>query len=216
MNKAVELDPTFAMAYYSMSLSYSNLVDLKNEEENTKKALQYSDRVSIKEREIIRADAEYNPVKRINILSRIMKDYPDNGVILLALGRAYMRTGNNAERLKVHNKAYSLSPDAFVNCSNAADSYINCNPSDYAQAEAIFREFSARHPELKKVHSDLAKFYTVQRKWELAEQEIEKLYMLDPQDEDIPALRGDLAIYQGDWDRAEAECAQDPRCQGPH
>ena len=214
MNKAVELDPAFAMAYYSLALSYSNLVDSKKEEENTQKALQYSDRVSIKEREIIRADAEYNPVKRINILRRIMKDYPDNEVILRALGRAYMRTGDNAERLKVHTKAYSLSPDAAINCGNAADSYISCNPSDYAQAEALYREFSARHPDARGVRYLLAVCYTVQRKWDLAEQEIEKLYMLNPQDEAIPILRGGLAIYQGDWDRAEAEHRKIPGAWG--
>jgi tetratricopeptide (TPR) repeat protein/TolB-like protein len=205
LNKAIELDPAFAMAYSSLSSAYCNIGNAKKEEESSKKALQYSDRVSIKERAIIRAQAEPNPVKQIKIFDRILNDYPDNEIILRFLGEAYFYAGDMEQSLKLRIKAYSVSPDSFLNCGNAADGYVSRNPGDYAQAEAIFREYAARHPEWKGLHFVLALCYTIQRKWDLAEQEIEKQYMLDPQDVMLPFLRGNLAFFQGDWDRAEAE-----------
>jgi len=38
--------------------------------------------------------------------------------------------------------------------------------------------------------------------------------MLDPQDEQIPSLRGDLALFQRDWDQAEAEYRKVPNAGG--
>jgi len=204
MNKAIELDPTFAMAYSSMVAFYSTR-NSKTKLEYLEKALKYADRVSDKEWQIIRAQAELNPLKRRAILNGILQDFPDNEIALRYLGSGYGDTGDFEKALEVRKKTYSLSPDSLLNCANVAWAYLDLNPSDYAAAETVLREFSARHPEWKDLHLDLAYFYMTQRKWELVAQEIDSHYMFNPQDKGLPFLRGDLAKCRRDWDQAEAE-----------
>ncbi len=56
MEKAVAIDPEFAMAYKGMAASYSNLRNYSEERKYLQEALELIDRVSDKERYLIQGD----------------------------------------------------------------------------------------------------------------------------------------------------------------
>jgi tetratricopeptide (TPR) repeat protein len=205
MSKAIEVDPAFAIAYGALGMVCSNYGNSKKKVEYCKKALQHPDQMLIKERQLILAQLEPNPVKRLSILNGVLNDNPDDDRFSRYRGISYEETGDIKRAVEALKKAYSLSQDAVNNCLNLSEGYLLLNPCDYAAAETVLREFSARHPEWKEIHFWLAVYYTVQRKWDLEEQEIEKYSISNPQDELIFLQRGDAALFQGEWAQAEAE-----------
>lgn len=56
LEKAVEIDPEFAMAYRALAGVYRNIGETEESKKNLEKALELSDRVSVREQYLIEAD----------------------------------------------------------------------------------------------------------------------------------------------------------------
>jgi len=83
--KALEYDSTFAMAYYQLANFWWNKEDLA-------KALQYSDKVTHKEKNYIKsleAEISRNYTQAVDELKKIVERYPDEKGALLRLGEHY-------------------------------------------------------------------------------------------------------------------------------
>jgi TolB-like protein len=83
MEKAVALDPGFAMAYRSMAIAFGNLGQPEEVKKYLKKALALSDRISEKERYLIEGDFYYRSGEKyygwaINAYSKFFEFYPDS------------------------------------------------------------------------------------------------------------------------------------------
>ena len=82
MQKALAIDPGFAMAYRSMAMSYNNSFYMAKAEACLKKAMELSDRVSPKERYLLEAEyysrSEATTPKAIEAYKKFLEIYPDD------------------------------------------------------------------------------------------------------------------------------------------
>ncbi len=115
LQKAVEPDPTFAVAYLYLGRSCESLYESKAGEEAYKKAKMYSNKATEKERLYIEASyasaIERDPDKRIRILQEIAQQYPDEKRVHYDLAIHYHTRQMFPEAIRESNKALALDPN---------------------------------------------------------------------------------------------------------
>jgi len=138
LQRAVQLDPNFAVAYTSLGTHYVNFDELDLARENFKKAYELRDRVTERERFYIES-AYYTIVsgelEQANaIYRRWMQEYPMDGSAYDNLGFNYGTMGDYEKGVEVMRKAVQLYPDATVALTNLAGSEIALGHIDEAKA----------------------------------------------------------------------------------
>ena len=80
LEKAIEVDPEFAYAYRTMGICSSNMGYWTKRREYFKKAMEFSHRVSLRERYLIEADyySETDKRKAIEIFKKLLDIYPND------------------------------------------------------------------------------------------------------------------------------------------
>ncbi|MFX0198056.1 MAG: protein kinase, partial [Candidatus Hodarchaeota archaeon] len=113
LEKAVELDSTFAMAY--LYLAWSSFANFKAKYEALEKAKAFSKRASEKERLYIEAayasTVERNPEKRYRILQQMVKKYPKEKRVHYSLASYYRSKKLYDKAIDEFNKALGLDPN---------------------------------------------------------------------------------------------------------
>jgi len=144
--RAVELDPNFARAYYSMALAYRNLNQGGLATENGRKAYALRDRVSEQERFAIEG-YYYDHVtgeleKAAEAVELWQKDYPKDVSPYGELAIIYCELGNHERELEEDRGALRLAPNYGAVYQNLAAGYINLNRLD--EAEAVYKQAEER------------------------------------------------------------------------
>ncbi len=140
--RAVELDPKFALAYRSLAVAYSNLNEAGRAAEYARKAYDLRDKVS--ERERFDIEGFYYLVatgeleKAAQTYELYKQTYPTAGVTHADLGFIYDALGNYDKALEECREALRLQPDASVNYSNLASTFLGLNRLD--DSEAVFKQ----------------------------------------------------------------------------
>jgi len=122
--RAVELDPKFALAYRSIAVAYINLGQATRGRENGTRAFELRERVS--EREKYAIDSSYyswvtGEVEKSNEVYELAKQsYPRDFLFLLNLGDNYMRLGQWQKALQNNQEAMRLEPNSAISHSNMA------------------------------------------------------------------------------------------------
>jgi tetratricopeptide (TPR) repeat protein len=115
LNKAIEHDPTFAMAYHELDWAYMNQGNRKAEIEALKKAKEYSQKATEKERLYIEASyagsIERDQKKRISILNQITEQYPKEKDAHYLLGNIYMWSKMYKKSIQEYKEAIELDPN---------------------------------------------------------------------------------------------------------
>jgi serine/threonine protein kinase len=140
--RAVEIDPNFARAYYSLSVAYGNLNEGQRSEEYERKAYELRDKVSQRERSAIEAN-HYEHVtgeleKAAQVYELWQQNYPRDPVPYGNLGADYGRLGDLDEYLEESRRALRLEPNYGFVYLNVAAAYMNVNQLD--EAEEVFRQ----------------------------------------------------------------------------
>ena len=90
MERALAIDPDFAMAFRSFGVSYANMGNLSKEKENYQKAFVLSDRVSERERYLIQGNyygaSEKTYDKAIEAYEKLLKIFPGDNIWHISLG----------------------------------------------------------------------------------------------------------------------------------
>jgi len=113
--QAVKLDPTFAAAYYGLSMAHWMLNNLRERDEAIKRAREFSQKATEKER--LRIEAEYafviekNPQKWRQLLKETAEKYPQDKGLHERLGFAYQLSGLHDQAVEEYNKVLSLDPN---------------------------------------------------------------------------------------------------------
>ncbi len=133
--RAIELDPTFALAYAGLSLSYFNLNQAGLAAENATRAYELRDRVSERERYRI-STTYYHAVtgeleKAIEVYELWSKSYPRDDTPPLNLGVVYQQLGRYDKAVVETEEAQRLAPTA-TGYGNLAFEYIALNRLDDA------------------------------------------------------------------------------------
>jgi len=135
--RAIELDPNFAMAYSALAVSFSNLGQATRASENSKKAFELRERVS--EREKYRISARYytdvtgDLDKAAQTYELWRQGYPRDGVPTGNLADIYMQVGQWGKGLPVVEDSLRVEP-AATGYENLAWIQLALNRTDEARA----------------------------------------------------------------------------------
>ena len=207
MQKALAIDPGFAMAYRSMAMSYNNSFYMAKAEACLKKAMELSDRVSPKERYLLEAEyysrSEATTPKAIEAYKKFLEIYPDDlfaNIKLAYIYNSYEMWEECIERCRVPIRDKDRIYYAY---SYVASSYFALGQPEKAK-DVIMGYFSAIG-DSGPLRFDLADYYTFQGKYKEAFAEVEKGIVLNPENTRNFMSKGNLFIYLGDFSRAAEE-----------
>ncbi len=203
MERAIEIDPEFAMAYRSMGASYSNLGYGSELRKALQKAVELSDRISIRERYLIKGYAEKSVDKKIEVYHKLLELYPDDmiGNTQLGLIHHYQEQWDKAiELYEVNIKQKTAFMGSYL---NQAEAYMA--KGLYDKAKVVLEYCLNNFSENAWIHLYLAYNYLFQRKYNLALGETDKAFLLNPTAHQIIRNKGDIYLYQGYLVRAEEE-----------
>jgi eukaryotic-like serine/threonine-protein kinase len=136
--RAIKLDPNFAMAYASLGLS--SLSDSEESLEYFRKAYELRERVSERERFYI--EARYQDLgtgdleKARQIYELWVQTYPRDDIAHLDLNTIYLQLGQYDKGLAQANESLRLRPADCLSYLAIADSYLKLNRLDEARAMA--------------------------------------------------------------------------------
>jgi eukaryotic-like serine/threonine-protein kinase len=137
--RAIALDPNFAMAYYFLSIAFNNAGDTGRESESKRKALALIDCVSEYEREYI-AGGNYESTGELDNAIDTYRlgsgNYPRDWGFHNLLSENYINLGELEEGLKEGQTAYNLQPNAEPPYRRLLDAYMSLDRPDEAKEVA--------------------------------------------------------------------------------
>jgi len=207
MEKAVEIDPEFAMAYRSLAMGYHNLGLLSERKKYMQKALESTDRISDRERYRIQGDfyfsSEKTYDKSIEAYNKLLELYPEDSIGNHNLGLLYYNVeewDKAAERYEVCKKVKARFPPSY---GQLADSYRAKGLNE--KATEVLEFYLKNISDDVSIHQELAHDYLLRGKYDLALAEIDKAFTLDPTHFFNFYHRGLISYYKEDFAKAEEE-----------
>jgi tetratricopeptide (TPR) repeat protein len=148
LEKAVELDPTFASAYLYLAKTHNALGNRKAADIAYEKAKAFSEKATEKERLYIEAAyaraIEKDPEKRYRILKQIEKKYPKEKQVHYFLGEYYYSKGNLEKTIEEHNIALELDP--YYGWALNALALTLAEIKKYEKALELFKRYATVSP----------------------------------------------------------------------
>jgi serine/threonine protein kinase/tetratricopeptide (TPR) repeat protein len=145
--RAVELDPNFAIAYNQLAVTYRNTFDFDRMEEYASKAYQLRERVSERERFAIEAFYYHYATgelpKAAQIYQLWQQRYPRDSKPFSGLGAIYCNLGDMEKYLEQTQAVMGLEPDFFLSYVNLASAYENLNRID--EADQVLKQAEQHH-----------------------------------------------------------------------
>jgi len=183
MEKAVAIDPGFAMAYRSLATSYGNIGFRPQRKKYMEKALELSDRLPERERYLIEGDfyssSEKTYDKSIKAYEKLMELYPDDGTGNHNLAIKYSDIGEKHKAIDHYESNRKSDNLSLLGYGNLASVYRQMG--SYDKAREVLEEALQKYPDRAIAHADLSLHYRMAGKYELALAEINKAFTLEPE-----------------------------------
>jgi len=205
--RAVAIDPEFALAYADMGITYFWLGYQSRARESLQKALELSDRVSDRDRYYIQGffyqRSEKTHGKSIEAYNKLLELYPDDNSGNNELGNVY-------SFIEEWDKAIEL----FISCIQRKDEviypYFNLSCvyraiGLYDKAKEVLEDYLNNVSDNATIHNQLALTYLCQKKYDLALVEADKALFMDPDNYFYFLTKGDIYHCKGDLIKAEKE-----------
>ncbi|MFP4083082.1 MAG: protein kinase domain-containing protein [Candidatus Aminicenantes bacterium] len=203
--RAVAVDPEFAMAYRGLGRAYGNLGYDSQWKKHIQKALDLKDRVSEKERYRIQVDfyrrSEKTWAKAIEAYNKLLELYPEDESANFNLGALYMyieQWDRAVEKFEVNRKN---KVEHFFTYVNLARSFMA--KGMYERAGEVLENYRNDFQDNPVIHFYLAHNYLSQEKYDQALAEMDKAHALNPTLHRHFVIKGDIYHAQGDWEAAE-------------
>jgi len=155
--RAISLDPNFAMAYATLGTCYNNLNEPTKAEENETKAFQLIDRAS--EREKLYISSHYDnfvtgdQLKAEEAYELGTETYPQDVANFINLSSVYTALGDFDKALAAAQHALQIDPGDGLTYDDVAGTYLSLNRLD--EADAVIRQTYARGLDPAGVHETL-------------------------------------------------------------
>jgi eukaryotic-like serine/threonine-protein kinase len=202
--RAISLDPNFAMAYAKLGACYSNHGQTARAAEAIRKAYELRERVSDREKFYIAAHYADLVIGNLEAARQTyemwMQTYPRDPIPVAGLSQIYEQLGNFEKALSLAQQDLRLNPTSVVSYGNLSLRYTFLNRLD--DAKTVIGQIQARNPELPSIHSGLYVISFLQQDAVAMEREAAQL-MGKPGAEDlILYLESDTAAYGGQFRKA--------------
>jgi serine/threonine protein kinase/Flp pilus assembly protein TadD len=147
LQRAVSLDPNFAMAYARLGTIYGNLGQTTRSAENARKAYELRERVSEREKFYIVSHYEHYATGNLEAARRTYElwtqTYPREVGPTVNLAVVYGALGDHDKALAAAQDGLKLDPGSGLSYTNLATAYLGVNRLDQARATA--QEAQAHH-----------------------------------------------------------------------
>jgi DNA-binding winged helix-turn-helix (wHTH) protein/tetratricopeptide (TPR) repeat protein len=154
LQRAISLDPNFAMAYAALGTAYWGVGESTLAAENTKKAYELRDRVSEQEKFYISSHYEESVTgdleKAVQFYELWAQTYPQDVVPVGHVSWDYAFLGQYDESLAAGRRALALAPNVELPYEVLASSYLNLDRLD--DAAAILQQAKARGIDSSSLH----------------------------------------------------------------
>jgi len=202
--RAVSLDPNFAMAYARLGTSYYNLGQTARAADNTRKAYELRERVSEREKFYIVSHYEHYLNGNLEASRKTYElwaqTYPRDDIPPGNLGVIYQNLGDYDKALAAAQQSMKLDPGSGISYGNLVSSYMTVNRLDEARATA--QEAQAHNLDNPYIHLSLYTIDFLQHDAAAMEREAAGL-MGKPGVEDVILYgESDTAAYAGQYAKA--------------
>jgi serine/threonine protein kinase/predicted Zn-dependent protease len=196
MQKALKIDPDFAMAYRSAAMSFSNMGTIAAKRKNIEKAFELRYRVSERERYIIEGDY-YRTSWRTNDKAmeaylKLLELYPEDSIGTTNLGILYADMEEWNKAIEHYEMNMQNSPESQFAFWNASEVYAAMGL--YDKARETLEEYINNNSDHSRFHIMMAKFLLYQGEFDRALVELDKALSFDPTD---PGVQGEVLILKG-------------------
>jgi eukaryotic-like serine/threonine-protein kinase len=201
--RAVSLDPNFAMAYARLGTNYSNLGEIARGAENIRKAYELRERVSEREKFYIASHYEQLVTGNLEAARKAYElwaqTYPRDDTPPSNLAFIYLALGDYEKSLTANQEDLKLSADG-LSYTNLVGGYVNVNRLDEARETA--QEAQAHNLDNPANHLFLYSIDFLQHDAAGMERDVSGL-MGKPGFEDVMLdLESDTAAYAGQFSKA--------------
>jgi serine/threonine protein kinase/Flp pilus assembly protein TadD len=202
--RAISLDPNFAMAYALLGVSYANLGEDTRAAENARKAYELRERVSEREKFSIASFYEFFVTGNLEAARQTYElwaqTYPRDGIPPGMLGVIYVNLGDYDKALAEAQEAMKLDPGSGTYYGNLAFSYLLVNRPDEARATA--QEAQAHNLDNPQIHYNLYVIAFLEHDAAGMEREAAGLMGKPGWEDGILGLESDTAAYSGQFAKA--------------
>jgi serine/threonine protein kinase/tetratricopeptide (TPR) repeat protein len=207
MEKAIGIDPGFAMAYRSLAMSYSGLGDNAEYNKYIQKALDLSDRVSDRERYIIQAEyykgAGKAFDKAIEVYDRLLALYPDDFNGNVGLADIYYELNEWDKTIDLSERAIRSHDDSIYPYLYITYAYLA--KGQYQKAKEAPDFYLRTFGDNFNMYWLLSLINLNQGKYGPALFDVEKAIKLNSNDFDNIMLRGCIYLCQADFKEAHKD-----------
>jgi len=203
--RAIELDPNFAMGYHAVGLDYFSLSQLGRTSEYMTKAFQLREHASEREKLTITSDYYRNVTgevgKAAQTVQESIENYPHDAQNYADLGILYALQGQFDKAVEVSRQGRQLAPDQLVNYVNPANYSLALQHFD--ESRQLIHDAQARNMDDYLFHNALyalaflgsdAAAMAEQQQWFVGRAEYENYG---------PALASDTEAYAGHLAKAQ-------------
>jgi DNA-binding winged helix-turn-helix (wHTH) protein/tetratricopeptide (TPR) repeat protein len=155
--RAVELDPQFAMAYGAIGSDYYNLNEMNLAAQYYKKAFDLSGRVSAKEKLILKAhyyaEGRNDLREGIETYRQWAEIYPNEWIPWANMANEYIQMGQYAQAIAAGERALQMEPNQALIYSVLVRAYRRAN--NFAEAKSIGLKAVQRQKDSANLHGSL-------------------------------------------------------------
>jgi tetratricopeptide (TPR) repeat protein/TolB-like protein/predicted Ser/Thr protein kinase len=205
LEKAVELDPDFALALAKLSVLHGNLGHFEQAMDYARRALDHADRLTLRERYYIEgnyyADSNDTVEKAIAAYNKAVDLYPDHSSARHNLALSYMRLERYSEaaaQLEEIVRRGLIFPESYALLAAAYAAM-----GDIGRGEQLLRNYTRQNPDVAAGWLTLGMFLTTINNADRAAEALDKAAALAPADLRIQNERRAVFVLQDRWSDAE-------------
>jgi len=210
MEKALELDPEFAMAYRSMAMAYHNLALFSEKKRCIRKAFELRDRLSDRERYLIQAEfynsSEATYDKAIEAYKKHLGLYPEDTIARTNLGVLYISTEQWDQAIELYLVQIQAKDESFFPYINIADPLRA--KGEYEKARKVLEGYIQDIGDSLMIRLELSWTHFINGDYDLALAEANKAQSLNPDNIMVYITRGNAYVGKEDFDKAEEQYLQ--------
>ena len=216
LEKAVQADPTFAMALAKLAIVEGNVGHPLKREEYAKRALENIDRLTARERYYIEGFYYSNKTDQIGRAIEAYKKaidlYPDHASARHNLALLYSGMGRTSEAIPLYEELRRRGMAFPTTYTNLASTYVTDGQLD--KANAVLQEYVQANGNVSQGHYGLGNVYAAMGKWDEALAAYDKATALVPAGNPQPdgqqarRLHRDRALAGGRQDQRQAAAVE--------